>query len=351
MSNRPDWAETTVPWDQRTAIWEYMAKGSTNSDVQRALEMYHDFYWSDKTIVKVRKELTQLPPELAQKLPSQVRIYWERLTGIELSDTETKETGSRVNSFDFSDQIKKHHNSLLAALDDFQGLSVFPPRGDELERWLSNIDEPRWPITQGYIYRDGGNKLTVKLFMDDQIEWEYLQQHLTGDLVWQAIDDWKSAMAEDVVARRELYEVIRQKVISETNLDISSELSLTQAGGNVLSSYYVHILYDQIFSKVIGIRLSSKMQEEFFIQDDLRISIPGYIIAAVNDVETAETVIKFLIDAQTRFTKLPIAKFAAVAYQQAEESTKRLKRDLKRILVGPGLHPDSRCDGCRAWFR
>lgn len=248
------------------------------------------------------------------------------------------------------DQIKKHHDTLLAVMDEFQGLSVFPPRGDELEKWLSMLDEPRWPITQGYVCRDERNKLTVKLFMDDQIEWEYLQQHLTGDPVWQAIEDWKSAMAEDVMARRELYEEIRQKVISETNLDISSELSLKQAGGNVLSSYYVHILYDQVFSNLIGIRLSAKRREEFFIQDDYSIKIAGYVIAAVSDVEKAEDVINFLLDAQKRFTKLPAAKSAAVAYQRAEESTQRLKRELRRILLAPGLPPDSRCDGCRAWF-
>ena len=70
----------------------------------------------------------------------------------------------------------------------------------------------------------------------------------------------------------------------------------------------------------------------------------------MTDVERAEDVINFLLDTQTRFTKLPAAKSAAIDYHRAEEATLRLKRELKRILVALGLPPDSKCDGCRAWF-
>ncbi len=248
-------------------------------------------------------------------------------------------------------QIKKHHDTLLAVLDSFQEISVFPASGEVLEKWLSRPDEPKCPIAQGHICRDGGNDLVVKLFMDDQLEWEYLQQHLTGDPVWKAIEDWKSAMAEDIMARSKLYKALSRQVVSGTGLEIVDNIFEGGDDRAVLGPYYLLTLYDQVFSRAVDIRLAPKQRQEFVVKPNGEINLFAYVIALLTEVESAEDIINFLLDAQMKLTKLPSARSAKAAYHQAEECTSRLKRELKRILLAPGLPPDSRCDGCIDWLR
>ena len=101
----------------------------------------------------------------------------------------------------------RHRGELLPTLLDLREIGAFPVHDYDLAVWQSRPEDPCWPVAKCEICRDSGGELTVRLHAQQRLQWNYLEQHLSGDRVWDAIDSWKQAMAEDMRARLDLLEL------------------------------------------------------------------------------------------------------------------------------------------------
>jgi hypothetical protein len=98
MSKRkttPKWAKTNVPWETKVPVWDRMAKGDTDKQVgewldqQKSAKTDGSLHLDRATISSVRKELQNLPEELAKGLP--LNIY-------EYRRTLDKQTAKKIDS-------------------------------------------------------------------------------------------------------------------------------------------------------------------------------------------------------------------------------------------------------------
>ena len=83
--NTPEWTKTGVVWETKVLIWGRMAKGDTDTQVgewldqQLALKGNGTLHLDRNTISSVRKELEELPGELAKGLPENIYGHWHSI--------------------------------------------------------------------------------------------------------------------------------------------------------------------------------------------------------------------------------------------------------------------------------
>ena len=78
MGTKPNWQRTNVPWELRVELWERMALGDNNTQVERWLDGQGG-HFDRKTLGLVRLELQSLPDEYVGDLPATVHKYWRDL--------------------------------------------------------------------------------------------------------------------------------------------------------------------------------------------------------------------------------------------------------------------------------
>ena len=226
---------------------------------------------------------------------------------------------------------------------------MYPPRGD-IPKWLSHPAEPGWLIDKGSLYRDENGNLLVRLSAENQeVEWQYLHQHLAAYPLWEAIDHWKLAMAQDFIARQALFEALMLLVEAHTKLAVLPEVSDYEAKEPSLHLNYVHALYNQVFCKVLGIPIAPRRRDELNYEMEGRVRLGSHLVIVGSSKGQQERAIKFFIRAQDKLVELAEAQSATEVYRQAEKQTHELTLALRRILLAPGPPRDSRCDGCRDW--
>ncbi len=157
-------------------------------------------------------------------------------------------------------------------------------------------------------------------------------------------------MAKDLTARRTLFETLLNRVgrhIEEgrTNLTLLWSPLDYREGQACLYLCYVLTLYDQVFSKVVGIPLAPKKREEFVFDVGGRIYLGGNMIALGTDAKQADAALRFYLEAQTKFVDLPEAEAVGAAYREVQTRTEELKRSLHRKVIAPTLL--GICDLCR----
>ena len=136
------------------------------------------------------------------------RIEIDRLLG---HQSMTHRPDADVNNVDFR-SLQEHRNELMPALLDVSGIGQLAVHDYDLAVWYFKPDDPCWPIAKGKVCRNRARVLTVELDSEEMLEWNYLKQHLDGDPVWDAVNVWKQAMADDISARLKLLQVMIERV-------------------------------------------------------------------------------------------------------------------------------------------
>ncbi len=223
---------------------------------------------------------------------------------------------------------------------------------DILNFWL-RPQELSWPVTAGRLWRDENDNLSVKLDAEEKVEWEYLRQHLDGNSIWDEINDWKRATAQDLSARRDLFNTLSRKSHEATGLPVHDKLEDDGGGKPCLHPYYVAAIYDQVISAVLGNRIRQKKPGDFWGrsegQSEGKVSLGGFLVISGCNAEEIDRATNFFLEAQMRFIELREAKDVARLYSEADEKSSKLKRAVKRILLTPG--PIGNCELCRPFLK
>ena len=309
----------------------------TNKVIQKAVIDKFGIELSEKTIRRYYEELglptSSFPPSSGQSDDGPHHPAWL----------------GHLNELAHTQDLRRHWDGLLVLLKDMEAIAMYPARGD-IPRWLYHPEEPGWLVEKGHVYREGNGNLSVRLSAENrEVEWQYLQQHLAEDSLWDAVDECKSAMAQDFVARRNLFHALLLRAKSGTKLALLPEVSDYEAQEPSLHLYYVHALYNQVFSKALGNPISPRRREEFNCETREQVRLGGHLVIVGCNYDQQERSIRFFIRAQDKLVELAEAQAATEAYRQAEKQTRDLKLALRRVLLKPGPPHNSRCDACRDW--
>ena len=273
-------------------------------------------------------------PEYVNK----IRGWWE---GAFLSRTVTP----LVSDFD----AQKHRDALVeAVIPELKGIDVFPPRDFDLAIFWSRPHEPHWPISKGTINRQDSGPM-VCLAVEEKLEWTYLRQHLKNDPIWDAIDAWKQAMVTDFTARSGLLDKIAAEIQAKIGLPVLEDLGYSGNDKDGLGLYYAYTLYEQVFSRAVGIPLAPKCMEDFSFESPRVTRLGGYILVHSHDPSIHTLAVDYLLQAQVSLVELTETRAARAAYEEVLSRTVLVKKHSERIRLAVAFPEGSTCDGCSQW--
>ena len=241
--------------------------------------------------------------------------------------------------------MQKHRDTIIKAAIPELDIGVFPPRDFDLAIFWSRPHEPHWPISKGRIKRQNGDFI-VQLTAEDKLEWTYLRQHLKNDPIWDAIDAWKQAMVTDFTARFGLLDKIVDEIQSKIGLPVLENLGYSGNDKDGLGLYYAYTLYDQVFSRVVGIPLAQKHKEDFTFESPNFTRLGGYMVVRSHDLSLHTLAINYLLDAQVSLVELTETRAARATYEEALSRTALVKKHSDRIRLEVAFPEGSICDGC-----
>lgn len=120
----------------------------------------------------------------------------------------------RVSGFDdppgkLSDPLREQHRwRLVSVTEPVRGLGPPSIHDSDLVNWSHGRDDPRWPVSKGYVYRDEDGTLRFDLNVEATLEWKYIRQHIPQDPLWSSAEVAKETMAGETAARLELFEAV-----------------------------------------------------------------------------------------------------------------------------------------------
>ena len=156
-------------------------------------------------------------------------------------------------------------------------------------------------------------------------------------------------MVRDINARFGLLDKIVAKTQSRVGMPVLGDLEGLSRDKDVLGLYYAYTIYDQVFSRVVGILLSPKRKEEFSFEEPNVTRLGGYMVVCSHDLSLHEKAIDYFVGAQVSLAELPEAEATRVAYEEALSKTALVKKHIDRIRLVVAFSKGSRCDGCRQW--
>lgn len=268
-----------------------------------------------------------------------------------IRDIARDEAQRRADLAKQEEEMKRHHQDLKPTLLELREIGPFPLLDYDLARWHSRPD-PCWPIAKAKVCRAGGGKLTIRLDAEGKQEWKYLNQHLTDDPVWAAIEGWEQAMAKDIEARLALLQAIVKRIEGPTaegalGLPVRADMGAAGTPEPAVSLYYAFTIHDQVLSQALGLRHAPLARGLFTLEGSSTIHLGGHPVISSPDQAQREAAIEFLLRVQMEWVSLPEVGVAAEAYRQAEAKTSAVKGHVERLRLRVAFPPGSTCDACR----
>lgn len=250
-----------------------------------------------------------------------------------------------------SGDVAKHHAPLLSVLQNLEGVDVFKPQYDQMNRLLSD-QGGNCSIEKGQLLRDKDGGFSIELWAENQVEWVYLQQHLEGHSLWGLIPSWKSATIRDVESQLGLMAILKRRVqapLKDGGLGlriVAADPGSRPAG--YLYPYYLNLLYRQVSLNALGSDYPSKRRDEFITDEAGRVWLEGYFVMAPKTRGQKDQAVEFFVRSQTGLVGLKEACSTAEGYQEALKRTKELRREVRKILLSPVLAGS--CELCRPYL-
>lgn len=114
-----------------------------------------------------------------------------------------------------------------------------------------------------------------------------------------------------------------------------------------LYPFYLNLLYRQVSLATRGTEYPLKRLEEFITDEAGRVYLEGFFVIAPKTTGQKDRAVGFFVRSQTELVRLKEARRSAEAYQEALKRTKELRREVRKILLSPGLAGS--CELCRPY--
>ena len=277
-----------------------------------------------------------------------------RSAPLDWSRPSTGATNMQVGTPGFD--LQGHWELVGTQLNELKGIEPFSLHDRDIATWWARPNEPSWPIPKGRAWRQQDGSLEVRLDVELRREWNYLRQHLEDRGVWDAIENCKKAVADDMAARMRLMDQIAAVITGPQKqgglgLSIEPDLGFILVTRSEVTVYYLFTIFDQVLSRALGLQHAPKRSEEFEYRDPGYpevVSLGGIPVVRSTDAEIRQRAVSFLIEAQGNLTSLPEAAAAAKAYRTAEAAAKEANDEIQDVLLMPGFPPGTTCDLCKS---
>ena len=194
--------------------------------------------------------------------------------------------------------------------------------------------------------------LTVELDSEEMLEWNYLKQHLDGDPVWDAVNVWKQAMADDISARLKLLQVMIERVHRPqeeggVGLPVHQKVGDSETSEPAVSGYFAFTIFAHVLSRSLGLRHVPLRRDVFRSEAPNMTHLGGNTIAFSANQSDHERAVGWLLKSQEELVSLREAKASAEAYHRAESEASKLKRHVDRVRLSGAFPQGGVCDACR----
>lgn len=338
-------------------VFDYYRQGSPEKMMVKLLK--EEFGVDDKTVRRCLAGL-DLIGQLTENEDG-LKDRFERLGGTDHYLLDLRRAYAAYQFRHVEDQSSgsnnDHREILIPPLIDLLGICPLELHDLDLATFYSRPTEPSWPISKGRVWRESNGGLVVHLYAEAKLEWDYLRQHLAGDQIWPAIEQWKVAMIMDISSRMALLDaVIRQiehtpesgglgwPVILETG---SRFVRNAETQSPAVSLYYAFRLYDQALSRFLGLPHGRYEKNHLIMVNEYQTELGDHPVAVAPKPGQCQNASNYFLKAQQEFKSLPQVKTAGEAYRNAEATTRDVKGHVNRLRLAAGFPAGIVCDGCR----
>jgi len=238
--------------------------------------------------------------------------------------------------------LRKHQNSLLEVINRVLSALELPPYNLEIRRESDDSIAPI-PLSMAQISYDSMKGLVVKLQDEDTAQWELLREHLSHDRLWNALDQWKTAMTAHIHARIYLKLEAEMRLQGITKLEVIRDINKAPEGGFIYLSA-VELLYEVTLKHALGIPDETNPEERIVATSDGHVKhgdTGSYLAYCPGSTgKCKEGIIGSFKDLQNSSK----AKEVRSTYQEDQESTVKARRSVEEIAL-LGLVP-GQCRVC-----
>lgn len=311
--------------------------------------------WLDKnglsldreTLGRVRKELTDVPDQLARELPEAVKMLRRQMRGESpLAVAEVP----LMRQLTLIDLIKGHWANLLKPLQDLQGLGVFTLASREIQIWILELDAPDWPVPGGLVRRDEKAQLSVKLDIEGLDEHKRLLQHLPNHSIWDAISGYCRAVQEDLTARRNLLNEILDRVEQELPVPVIREMQRDRPTVPYLHVNFIGTLYDVVLRKVSDLPSNPVVAMDLWEGEAREVTLKGLPLFSHFDERLVGKATSLLIEGPDILAQSSVAVTAGKSYREANQMSTELSAAISELANRSEPPAGSSCDHCWDWL-
>ena len=246
-----------------------------------------------------------------------------------------------------ADLLAEQIDNLKGFVNELRQIDVFSRAGRELLLWRFESLEAEWLIAQGIMYQTSDGSLAVVLNAEleehpSHQEWTHLNQHFSGNPIWEAISSWKTTMAKDIAARLALLDEILSSTRDATCLPVL--LNSNSNSGECLDGYYIEFLYDQVFSQLLDEQVVLRRREDFYLNPDGTATLLGGPETIRGSTKQVDKAITFFIGAQTGLVRPSTAKNVQESFRKAESATRALKEQMESLAKA--IEFSEQCEHC-----
>ena len=268
---------------------------------------------------------------------------WDRRTVAKALEADIKSGEARsIRQELFKERLGQHWDMLIqGAVDGFASARVL---GVREHRERMGIQRKSTQTEAGATISISANgEVTVRATARDDRTYSLLKQHLPRDPLWEAVAEWESAMAADLMARSALYDRIVQHLENKTKLPVVENINASNDLPR-LGRASPELVYEQLFSDTLGLR-SLMIPGERLSADMFRGDPDGHITCgsqtvAMNPEESEavyETVVQALVGGASELANSPEGVLAVDTYQRTETAVKSVHLSLEDLRLLPYL--------------
>ena len=199
-------------------------------------------------------------------------------------------------------------------------------------------DPGRFTIAGATVIADAKWKVKVTVNALERRVCQLLELHMPGDVLWEHVRDWETAVANDFIARRRLYQAVARHLGEATDWPLAGDRDTSE--GPAILQGAIDQIYEVSLCLAAGITGREIPFSSYREVDNGRIEGGSRALAKGQRQEVYELVTK----ATSELAASSEAEAAAGTYQGVQSITSVLRRTIEDLRLLPYL--DGVCDVC-----
>ena len=231
----------------------------------------------------------------------------------------------------FKEGLGRHWDLLINRVsEDLIKLKVSDPW--DYTEWIEEFPSQEFQTAGARIVLSEQLQCSARVFAGDSREFELLQQHLTGDDLWQWIRDYEAAIVSDLLARHSFYKTIGPYLASSSGWSFEDEPTEIRPA---LLKGCVDLVYETCLAKAVGVKRSEIASESLHQENGGPILLWSKRIAfAPGQIKKVH---KLVINAISELTVSPEAIAASLTYDQVKSLVTKIHRGAEDLRLLPYL--------------